>query len=219
MKYLRLILCSLLFLNSLPLWAGSGQGQAKFNLELPKGWAKSELMAPTDTLGLRIYSYLVTEPEQKVLQWRKQHMSQCRLPAVDGEEDDWHCLSVDTMYSLLRRTEGFIWVRSERIPYAPANIPDQHHGFAGLEIDAEVLSHSESAFESVTLLHSRRSLYALQNDLRRRHVREGAQLLLAEQNPGGFIQQWQAQQGRVTYTAQKDEQGDVLLLKVRGTNL
>lgn len=219
MKYQRLILCSILLLNSLPLWAESGQVQAKFNLELPKDWAKSALMAPTDTLGLRIYSYLVTEPEQKVLQWRKQQMSQCRLPAVAGEEDDWHCLSEDAMYSLLRRTEGFIWVRSERIPYAPENIPDQHHGFAGFDIDAEVLSHTENAFESVTLLHSRRSLYALQNDIRHRHLRDGAHLLLAEQNSGGFIQQWQAQQGRVTYTAQKDEQGDVLLLKVRGTNL
>lgn len=218
MKIQSFILCSILLVTSLPLVVESKPVQERLNLDLPKDWTRNALMPPTDTLGLRIYSYLIAESEQTVLQWREQYMTQCRLPAV-AEDDDWHCLSEEAMYSLLRRNEGFIWVRSERLPAAPANVPEQHDGLVSLEIDAQVINHSENAFESVTLLHSRRSLYALQHDLRRHHLREGAQLLLVEQNPGGFIQQWQAQQERVTYTAQKDEQGDILLFKVRGTKL
>lgn len=187
------------------------------SIELPAHWSVTPLMGPTSILGLRIYSYLIGEAEQDILRWRERHMASCRLPAVYQDDSDWHCIDAQYIYSLLWRDEGFIWVRSERLPSSTGIDAQLQPRLT--DIDATVLSHSETAFESVTLLHSRRSLYALAKDLQRRHQYDGARLLFAETNVGGFIQQWQAQQTRVTYTAQKDQQGDVLLVKVRGTNL
>lgn len=221
MKFQGFILFAVLANALLPLLFQpvAGKMAPSSNLQLPANWSVSPLIAPTDTLGLRIYSYVINEAEQDILRWRERHMASCKLPVVNQDEDDWHCIDAHNIYSLLLRQEGVIWVRSERLPVGTVNVADDLSQSHLLDIDATVLSHSESAFESVTLLHSRRSLYALTRDLQRRHEQDGARLLFTEQNMGGFIQHWQAQHVRVTYTAQKDEQGDVLLVKVRGTNL
>lgn len=221
MKYGGLVLFAVLTGAALsnagqPAAAKTARG---ITLDLPGHWSLTPLMAPTNTLGLRIYSYLIDEAEQDVLRWRGRYMANCRLPSVNQDDDDWHCIDANHIYSLLWRHEGFIWVHSERLGLETANTADGLLQNRLRDIDATVLSHSETAFESVTLLHSRRSLYALTQDLQRRHEQDGGRLLVAEKNVGGFIQQWQVHHTRVTYTAQRDEQGDVLLVKVRGTNL
>ncbi|MCC5880928.1 MAG: hypothetical protein JJU03_13680 [Idiomarina sp.] len=187
-------------------------------LSLPAEWSVTPLMAPTQTMGLQVSSFIIHEPDHKVRQWRQQHMADCRLPA-GSDEDDWHCFDQHHIFSLLWREEGFIWVLSKRLARSSPGF-EQHALPANLAgLDAQVLSHSESLFESVTLLHSRRSLYGLQRDLLRLYDAQGARLVMQEQDAGGFIQQWQHLQHKVTYTAHKDEQGAVLLVKVRGTTL
>lgn len=176
---------------------------------VPDAWQPALLLSH-DVQGLRMYTWQLQADDEQIVRWRSTHRPRCTRISPQWAPE-WHCLSENFLYSLLRGEAGYLWVQSERLAHEVA---------LDLPFHAEVVSQYHNDQEQVSVLQTRQPLYELQARLLRQPQHRDRKVLMHEQNDAGFIVQW-AEGGHlegaahVTLTAQRDPDGLVQLVYTR----
>jgi hypothetical protein len=175
---------------------------------LPANWMITPVLQDTDTLGLKLNSWMVEASTAQIEAFKRSPTVRC-TPLTTAHGSDWHCLDENHLYSLLQYDDSHLWVESQRIGMDPAAPPS---GVQGV-----VISHYRNAFEQITILRSSQHLFAVYSQFERHQRSRGARLVMEERDSDTFVQQWQRGASKWTLTGQRESDGSVSLVYTQGT--
>ncbi|RUO32109.1 hypothetical protein CWE12_03715 [Aliidiomarina sedimenti] len=173
---------------------------------LPEAWPTTPLLRQVQAQGMQMDIWQLQISQLEAFEWRTSHRPRCTVISPP-QAIDWYCLDENSLYSLIPNEDTFLWIQSERRKdLAKPELP----------FSAELFSQYQQGTDEVSLLQTRQPLYRLQAQLLRRQRETQARLMMHQQHEHGFVMQWHVDAERFVVTAQRDPDGLVNLVYVKG---
>lgn len=159
----------------------------------PVELSRELLMEPVEVMGLSVQSWLINEPVTQVHEYLK-HADCLVLPPA--EQQHWHCLTSEVMYSWDYSVQPSVWSESERL---------------GVTANPSEMKWQGGALSVTT---SQQALFVIYHQVRQEAQSPGSHIYIEQQYQGSFVYGWYREGRDHVVSAWRNDNGSSYVVRL-----